>query len=142
MIILFVIFRHTYRHIYRPRTCSQSLDPHELSPEPLSGWWNWVSSMYHIPDSFVSQHHSMDAYLILRFLKLSTIVLLAGVCAIWPILLPVNVTGGNNNRQLDKFSISNIAARNYGRLYVHSFTACCYIGMKILLQVKCGGQIY
>ncbi|KAJ5672859.1 hypothetical protein N7507_001986, partial [Penicillium longicatenatum] len=62
--IFFVFTRYTYRHIYRPRTFIYSLNLYKLSPEPLSRWWNW--------------HHSIDAYLILRFLKLSIVVLLIG----------------------------------------------------------------
>ncbi|KAJ5642289.1 hypothetical protein N7490_006289, partial [Penicillium lividum] len=128
MIILFVILRRTSRHIYMPRTYIHHLFPWQRSPASPTGSWTWVTSMFQLPDTYVLQHHSVDAYLLLRFLKLATLILATGAFISWPLLLPINATGGGEGRQLDMLSISNIAEDNYERFYAHCFIAYIFIG--------------
>lgn len=109
-----------------PRTYLGSLRLSERTPASPTGILNWLTSMYQLPDTYVLQHHSMDAYLLLRYLKLASIICFVGCCITWPILFPVNATGGNGNQQLDILSISNVV--NEARYFAHAFLAWIFIG--------------
>ena len=128
MVGLFVLLRRREHRMYMPRTYIGYLKDWQRTPETPTGAWNWITSMYHIPDTYVLQHHSMDAYLLLRFLKTVALIMLVGCCITWPILFPVNATGGGGQSQLDVLSISNISSNTYGRYYAHCFLAWIFVG--------------
>ncbi|EKV11055.1 DUF221 domain protein [Penicillium digitatum] len=127
MVLLFVILRKSNRRMYMPRTYIGYLRPSQRTPESPTGTWDWIKAMYQLPDTYVLQHHSMDAYLMLRFLKLCSIMLFVGCCITFPILWPVNATGGGGKIQLNKLSISNIHETQYGRYYAHCFLAWIFV---------------
>ncbi|KAJ5807439.1 hypothetical protein N7447_010895 [Penicillium robsamsonii] len=127
MVLLFIILRKSNRRMYMPRTYIGYLRPWQRTPDSPTGSWDWIKAMYRLPDTYVLQHHSMDAYLMLRFLKLCSVMLLVGCCITFPILWPVNATGGGNKIQLNMLSISNIADTQYGRYYAHCFLAWIFV---------------
>jgi hypothetical protein len=49
-----------------------------------------------------------------------------GCCITWPILFPINATGGMGNQQLDVLSMSNV--RNVNRYYAHALVSCVFLG--------------
>jgi calcium permeable stress-gated cation channel len=110
-----------------PRTYLGILRPSERTPESSKGLIDWVWAMYKLPDTYVLQHHSLDAYLVLRYLKLITVICFVGCLITWPILFPVNATGGGGKQQLDMLSFSNIALP-FSRFYAHTFVAWIFIG--------------
>lgn len=57
--------------------------------------------MLQIPDTYVLQHNSLDGYFLLRFLKICVVICFVGCCITWPVLFPINATGGVGKRQLD-----------------------------------------
>ncbi|KAJ5091922.1 hypothetical protein NUU61_006792 [Penicillium alfredii] len=126
-IALFIVLRKSQRRMYMPRTYIGYLRPWQRTPKTPTGLWNWITAMYELPDTYVLQHHSMDAYLLLRFLKLSTLILFVGSCITFPILFPVNATGGAGGTELDLLSISNILDTQYGRYYAHCFLAWIFV---------------
>lgn len=83
--------------------------------------------MYKLPDIYVLQHHSLDAYLLLRFLKLIAGICFIGSCITAPILWPVNATGGAGNQQFDMLSISNVK-NTFARYYAHCFVSWIFVG--------------
>lgn len=109
-----------------PRTYLGILRPSERTPESSKGLIDWVWAMYKLPDTYVLQHHSLDAYLVLRYLKLITVICFVGCLITWPILFPVNATGGGGKQQLDMLSFSNIALP-FSRFYAHTFVAWIFI---------------
>ncbi|KAI2714964.1 hypothetical protein CBS147354_7213 [Penicillium roqueforti] len=127
MVLLFIILRKSNRRMYMPRTYIGYLRPWQRTPDSPTGSWNWIKAMYQLPDTYVLQHHSMDAYLMLRFLKLCSVMLFVGCCITFPILWPVNATGGGGKIQLNLLSISNIDETQYGRYYAHCFLAWIYV---------------
>ncbi|KAF3384656.1 putative protein RSN1 [Penicillium rolfsii] len=129
MVTLFIILRRSNRRMYMPRTYIGSLKPWQRTPDTPTGLWNWITAMYRLPDTYVLQHHSMDAYLLLRFLKLISALMLIGCIVTWPILFPVNATGGAGGTQLNLLSISNISDSQYGRYYAHCFLAWIFVGI-------------
>ncbi|KAJ5939337.1 hypothetical protein N7466_002471 [Penicillium verhagenii] len=127
MVLLFIILRKKEHRMYMPRTYIGYLKDWQRTPDTPTGFWNWVNSMYQLPDTYVLQHHSMDAYLLLRFLKTVALIMFVGCCITWPILFPVNATGGGGQSQLDLLSMSNVSSDQYGRYYAHCFLAWIFV---------------
>ncbi|KAJ5558280.1 hypothetical protein N7535_008492 [Penicillium sp. DV-2018c] len=136
MLILFIILRKSHRRTYMPRTYIGYLKPWQRSPDSPTGTWNWIKAMYQLPDTYVLQHHSMDAYLMLRFLKLCSVILFVGCCITFPILWPVNATGGGGLSQLNLLSISNIHETQYARYFAHCFTAWIFISFVFFMVTR------
>lgn len=90
--------------------------------------FNWFRAFFDISDTYVLNHQSMDGYLLLRYLKLSSMICFVGCVITWPILFPVNATGGAGLQQLDSLTMANVKAGNNPRLYAHTFCAWIYIG--------------
>lgn len=93
----------------------------ERSPDLPSGLFNWISTFITIPDTYVLNHQSLDAYLLLRYLKIATTICLVGCLITWPVLFPVNITSHGQQQQLNLLSMSNISEKN--RYYAHTFIA-------------------
>lgn len=136
MVLGFIILRKRFRRVYMPRTYIGYLKPWQRSPDSPTGTWDWIQAMYKLPDTYVLQHHSMDAYLMLRFLKLCSVILLVGCCITFPILWPVNATGGGDGTQLDKLSISNISSDSAGRYFAHCFLAWIFVGFVFFMITR------
>jgi hypothetical protein len=49
---------------------------------------------------------------------------MAGCVIVWPVIIPINATGGVGNTQLDALSFSNV--KNPKRYYAHAVMACVY----------------
>jgi hypothetical protein len=137
MVVLFIILRRSNRRMYMPRTYIGSLKSWQRTPDTPTGLWNWITAMYKLPDTYVLQHHSMDAYLLLRFLKLISVLMLVGCIVTWPILFPVNATGGGTGVQLNLLTISNVTDSQYGRYYAHCFLAWIFVGKSFEFGFRC-----
>lgn len=135
-VIGFIILRKSQRRQYMPRTYIGYLRDWQKTPETPTGTWNWITSMYRLPDTYVLQHHSMDAYLLLRYIKLCSILLFVGCCITWPILFPVNATGGGTGKQFDLLSISNIGENGYARFFAHNFVAWIFVAFVFWLITR------
>ncbi|KAH7324626.1 hypothetical protein B0I35DRAFT_458334 [Stachybotrys elegans] len=128
-IVLFFIFRKSQRRYYAPRTYLGSLREHERTPSMPDGWFAWISHFWKIPDVYALQHQSIDSYLFLRFLRICTTICFVSLCITWPILFPVNITGGGGKSQLEILSYSNINIdESPNRLYAHTFVAWIVYG--------------
>ena len=90
--------------------------------------------MQKIPDSYVLQHNGLDAYFLLRFLKISIIICFVGCLITWPVLFPINATGGAGNKQLDILNFSNVADKN--RYYAHALVAWIFIGFVFFMVTR------
>ncbi|KAL4882249.1 hypothetical protein BJY04DRAFT_50877 [Aspergillus karnatakaensis] len=121
---LFLIFRRTQLRWYAPRSHLPCWHQHERSPQLPTGWVNWVGQFLKISDAHVLNHHSMDGYLFLRFLRVLCSTFFIGCLITWPVLLPIHATGGAGNTQLDAFSFSNV--NDSKRYYAHAVMACVY----------------
>ncbi|PYI03039.1 DUF221-domain-containing protein [Aspergillus sclerotiicarbonarius CBS 121057] len=128
MVVGFIILRRREFRMYMPRTYLGVLRPSERTPASPTGLWDWILQMYRLPDEYVLQHHSMDAYLLLRFLKIVSMICFVGVLMTWPILWPINATGGGGKSQMDILSMSNITSDKYARYFAHAFVAWMFVG--------------
>ncbi|KLJ06515.1 hypothetical protein EMPG_10083 [Blastomyces silverae] len=127
MVLVFVILRQSQRRQYAPRTYIGSLREQERTPAPAPGIFGWITSMAKLSDEYVLRHHSLDAYLLLRYLKIATTICLVGCLITWPILFPVNATGGGGMKQLDLLTFGNVTG-NLNRFYAHTFVTWIFVG--------------
>ncbi|KAJ5629477.1 hypothetical protein N7528_003134 [Penicillium herquei] len=136
MVLLFIILRKKEHRQYMPRTYIGYLKDWQRTPDTPTGFWNWVNAMYQLPDTYVLQHHALDAYLLLRFLKIVALIMFVGCCITWPILFPVNATGGGGQSQLDLLSMSNVSSDQYGRYFAHCFLAWIFVGFIFIMITR------
>jgi hypothetical protein len=103
--------------------------PRDRTPFASRSRFNWVHTLRVIDDKFLLHHQSIDAYLYLRFLRTIIFICFVGCCITWPILMPINATGGGKARQLDRIAIGNVAKNS--RLYAHAVIAWVFFGQRI-----------
>lgn len=128
-LVIFTFIRNRFRKFYVPRTFLKTVPEKDWTPHHGTAWW---TDIWRHPDRFVLQHHSLDAYLYLRFLTFIVFVCLAGTCVTWPVLFPVNATGGGTASQLDRLSFSNIAKNSH--LWAHVAVAwVLFLGLLALI---------
>jgi calcium permeable stress-gated cation channel len=115
---IFLVLRRSQERQYAPRSYLGSLREQERSPplpKTLFGWIPAINKVWEhfiadalmlncavqIPDTYVLQHNSLDGYFLLRFLKIAVVICFVGCCITWPVLFPINITGGVGKQQLD-----------------------------------------
>ncbi|KAG5924875.1 hypothetical protein E4U61_005722 [Claviceps capensis] len=134
-IALFLIFRRSQRRFYAPRTYIGGRS--ERSPEMPGGLFNWFGSFWKIPDAYVLTHQTLDAFLFLRYLKVCTVICFVSLCITWPILFPINATGGGSGNQLDVLSFGNVSVDgkpNY--FYAHCFVGWVVYGFLLYMITR------
>ncbi|KAF2648636.1 DUF221-domain-containing protein [Lophiostoma macrostomum CBS 122681] len=130
-VVLFLIFRRKFQRVYAPRTYIDSLGDQRKTPPPSNGFFGWIKDYRAIGDKYILDHQSIDAYLFVRYFKLIVIISLLGCCITWPVLFPINATGGGPNKQLDILSMSNVV--NVNRYYAHALVSCVFMGLVTLI---------
>jgi hypothetical protein len=155
-IAIFLVLRKSHRRYYAPRTYLGSLREgyvhqsstiiisrglltisSERSPPLPSGLFNWVGSFWKIPDIYALQHQSLDAYLYIRYLRIALVLCCVGCCITWPVLFPVNATGGGRQEELNILSYANIdPVTDYNRYYAHTFIAWIYFGFVMYMIMR------
>ncbi|KAG6366797.1 hypothetical protein INS49_000977 [Diaporthe citri] len=132
--LIFIILRRSNRRYYAPRSYIGSLRENERTPALPGGYLNWIGRFWKIPDSLALQTQSLDSYLYLRFIRMTVVICFVGCCITWPVLFPVNITGGGGQKQLDILSYANINPNTQGnRYYAHTFVAWVYYGFVMYL---------
>jgi hypothetical protein len=119
--LAFVLVRQRFPKIYFPRTFIGTVPKRDRTPCQNRSYWDWVHTMRVVPDKFVLYHQSLDSYLFLRFLRTLIFICVAGACITWPILIPVNATGGGKSTELNRISIGNVKKKKH--LYAHAVVA-------------------
>ncbi|TRX99002.1 hypothetical protein FHL15_000344 [Xylaria flabelliformis] len=136
-ISIFLVLRKSQRRFYAPRTYLGSLRENERSPALPNGLVNWFGAFWKISDYHPLQHQSLDAYLFLRFLKILIVICFVGCCITWPVLFPVNITGGGGQNQVDLLSYANIDKNTQSnRYYAHVFIAWIFYGFVMYMVVR------
>ena len=69
---------------------------------------------------------------------MTVVIMFVGACITWPVLFPVNITGGNGKKQLDMLSMSNINKSGNGkyRYFAHALCAWLFFGFILLLVTR------
>lgn len=128
----FCILRTKFSRNYMPRSFLGALRPRERTPDLPKGLFNWIPAFYQIPDTYVLQHHSMDGYLFLRFLKISVVCCIVGCVITFPVLFPVNITGGGIKTQFEILTMANVTD-NYFKMFAHA--GCAIIFFSFILYM-------
>ncbi|KIX08416.1 uncharacterized protein Z518_03072 [Rhinocladiella mackenziei CBS 650.93] len=131
---IFLIVRTKFPRQYAPRTYLGALRPQERTPAPPNTLFGWIPFMRKLPDEYVLQHNSLDGYFLLRYLKMAILICFVGCCITWPVLFPVNATGGGGQEQLNILSFANIQDKN--RYFAHVFIAWIFIGFVFFLITR------
>lgn len=109
----------------------------ERTPSIPSNTFSWITAFWKIPDSYVLTHQSLDAYLFLRYLRICFVICFVSLLITWPILFPVNITGGKGLSQLEILSYSNVdisTKKNY--LYAHTFVGWAVYGFLMYMITR------
>ncbi|KAI5459764.1 hypothetical protein BGZ63DRAFT_359976 [Mariannaea sp. PMI_226] len=136
--IIFLFMRRSQTRFYAPRTYLGSIRESERSPELKPGFFGWMGSFWKIPDTYALQHQSLDSYLFIRYLRILCTICFVSLCITWPILFPVNATGGGGMSQLEILSYSNVDITGSGknRLYAHTFVAWIVYGFLMYMILR------
>ncbi|KAK4962623.1 phosphate metabolism protein 7 [Elasticomyces elasticus] len=124
--LLFCLFQKKFDRVYGPRTYLGVLDKSERSPKQTAGFLGWTKEFRQVSDEYVLGHSSLDNYLFLRLFKILMVISFAGCIITWPVLFPVNATGGGGETGLDILSFSNVS--NPVRYYAHCIMAWIFLG--------------
>ncbi|KAF7924907.1 hypothetical protein EAE99_006384 [Botrytis elliptica] len=133
-IIAFLVLRAKYLRVYQPRTFLPTLREDERTSRLSDSKFGWLAPFRSIPDEHVLDHQSLDGYFYLRFFGLLTKICFVGCCITFPILFPVNATGGGGQKELDILSFSNVVDKN--RYYAHTFVAWIFLSFVIFMITK------
>ena len=120
-LMAFTLLRRHYPKIYFPRTYIGTVPEKDRTPSQSRSYWDWIHTMRVVPDKFTLHHQSLDSYLFLRFLRTLIFICVVGAVITWPILLPVNATGGGTSKELNRISIGNVKKKSH--LYAHATIA-------------------
>ncbi|KAG4424662.1 hypothetical protein IFR04_002195 [Cadophora malorum] len=137
--LVFLILRRSQRRFYAPRTYLGTLREQERSAALPTGLFNWIGPFWKIPDTYALQHQSLDAYLFLRFLRMTVVIMFVGACITMPVLFPINITGGNGGGQLDMLSMSNVNKNGKNakyKFFAHCFCGWLFFGFVLFLVIR------
>ncbi|KAK4553859.1 phosphate metabolism protein 7 [Recurvomyces mirabilis] len=129
--LAFLVLRKKLIRVYAPRTYLQVLDKHEQTPRQSGGWFGFAAEYRRLNDDYVLGHSSLDNFLFLRLFKILVTISFVGCLITWPILFPVNATGGGGESGLDILSFSNV--NNANRYYAHCFVAWIFLAFVMFM---------
>ena len=133
-IAIFLIFRNKFRRVYAPRTYIDSLGKERQTPAPRSSFLGWIKDFRSINDKYILDHQSIDGYLFVRYFKLIIVISFLGCCITWPVLFPVNATGGNGESQLDMLAMGNV--KEPYRYFAHAGVSWIFLGLVMLIIAR------
>ncbi|KAG0047939.1 hypothetical protein BGZ83_007108 [Gryganskiella cystojenkinii] len=111
----FCITRHWSKRIYQPRTYLVTSEVR--SPELPAGAFSWITSSFKVTDNVLLDRVGLDAYMFLRFLRMSALLFSGFMLLAIPILIPLNVVNGVGNQGLTKMTMGNVSQS--WRLWFH-----------------------
>ncbi|KFY59247.1 hypothetical protein V497_04400 [Pseudogymnoascus sp. VKM F-4516 (FW-969)] len=135
---IFLVLRRSHRRFYAPRTYLGTLRDNERSPELPRGMFNWFGTFWKIPDTYVLQTQSLDSYLFLRYMRILVAICFFGCLITWPVLFPVNATGGNGATGLNLLAFGNLNKNGDGknRMYAHVFIGWIFFAFVQLMVCR------
>lgn len=137
--LLFLCLRTRFKRWYAPRTYLGTIKEHDRTPALPNGLLNWFGAFWKIPDVYALQHQSLDSFLFLRFLRITIAITFFGCVITWPVLFPVNATGGGTQTQLNLLSYANVDNSTFKkrcRYFAHLFMAWIYFGFVMYMVFR------
>jgi hypothetical protein len=125
----FLFLRPKQKQTYQPRSIVETVRP-SRRPRPLkSGILNWFSDLVTRKETEILQDAGLDGYFFLRYLRLTILISVVGIIVTWPVLLPVNATGGGGQYGFNQLSFTNVV--NPNRYFAHALIAYFFFGFII-----------
>jgi hypothetical protein len=134
ILIVFLILSRRLSRVYQPRSYLASLRRRQLSPKQSSGVFGWLKEYTGMDDDFVLAHASIDNYLWLRMFKMLACMCFVGCLITWPVLFPVNITGGGGQEGLDILTFSNVQPGP--RYYAQTFVAWAFLSWVMFMITR------
>ncbi|KAG0033228.1 hypothetical protein BGZ81_009091 [Podila clonocystis] len=129
MFVAFCIVRHWNRKIFQPRTY---LVPEDVRSPPLPpGIFSWITASFSVKDNELLEKVGLDAYMFLRFLRMSAMFFAGCTLLGIPILIPLNVINGSNVGGLTNMTIGNV--RESWRLWFHLILTILFCSSAVIL---------
>ncbi|CAO2650083.1 Nn.00g013750.m01.CDS01 [Neocucurbitaria sp. VM-36] len=134
----FIIARKYFRRVYAPRTYLDHLGQQRQTPAQSGGLFGWIKDFTKLKDEYILDHQSIDGYLFVRFFKVLIVTSFLGCLITWPVLFPVNATGGAGQKQLDLLSMSNIntSGKNVNRYYAHALVSVIFLSLVLIIIAR------
>ncbi|KAJ4333988.1 phosphate metabolism protein 7 [Ascochyta clinopodiicola] len=134
----FFIARKSFRRVYAPRTYLNHLGVQRQTPPQSGGLFGWIKDFKGLKDEYILDHQSIDGYLFVRFFKMMIVLCFLGCLITWPVLFPVNATGGAGQEQFDILSMSNVkqTKTNVNRYYAHAIISCIFLGLVMVIIAR------
>ncbi|RPB20551.1 DUF221 family protein [Terfezia boudieri ATCC MYA-4762] len=130
MILLFMILRRIQKRYYMPLAYVETVPEHKRKAvqrvQGQEGFLSWIGGVGRTDDSTILAASGLDGYFFLRYLRKARMICFFGCCFIFPILFPINITGGGGQQGLDIISFSNCTKKE--RYYAHVFVAWVFFG--------------
>ncbi|CAN6663056.1 uncharacterized protein Rsn1p [Trichomonascus vanleenenianus] len=130
----FLFLRPRQPQIYQSRT-KAAMIPDESRPKPLAkGIFRWFTDLVTRPDSVILRDAGLDGYFFLRYMRSIAMIMMVGVVVLYPILLPVNATGGGTPQGQSQTGFDILAfgnVQNPKRYYAHVFMSWIFYGFII-----------
>ncbi len=121
----FILLRKKYKRVYEPRTMVSTIAPEKSPESPPAGGMSWLPVLLHMQNQKIIDRCGLDAYFFLRYMRMMMFIFLGGIVLTWPILFPVNATGGGGQTGLDMLSFSNVQGTN--RFYAQVFVTWAFL---------------
>ena len=134
VVSLFLILSRRLDRVYQPRSYLAALRKPELSPKRTPGLFGWLKEYSGLSDDYILGHSSIDNYLWLRLFKMLALMCFVGCLVTWPILFPVNATGGGGQSGLDILSFSNTTPGP--RYYAQAFVAWAFLSWVMFMITR------
>jgi hypothetical protein len=96
---------------------------------------SWVIDFCRAKDIDLITHQSLDAYLLLRYLRFCILLCLGGCATLCSVLLPLNATGSGGMSQLNRLTLANIKGGS-SKLYAHACCTSVYFGWVMLMLAR------
>lgn len=128
-------FRPKNTRVYEPRTIAdiQTVTEEERLQSAPQGF-AWIPYLLYKPHSYVMQHAALDGYFFLRYVGLVASLSVIACFLLFPILLPVNATNGENLKGFELLALSNVT--NHNRYFAHVFLSWLLFGLIIYAIYK------
>ncbi|KAG0270416.1 hypothetical protein DFQ27_007568 [Actinomortierella ambigua] len=129
----FTIVRNWNRKIYQPRTYLVRKDVR--SPDLPKGVFSWITASFRVQDKELLDRVGLDAYMFLRFQRMSASLFIMFTLVAIPILLPINMVNAGTQDGLKRMTIGNILRDQYWRLWFHLI-------ISVLFNVAAVGKLW
>lgn len=111
-VTVFIVIRKRYKRVYEPKTYLETVPERQrIEPSP-KGALAWIKPLFTQSQDQLIERTGIDGFFFLRYLRTVMVIFFVGMCITFPILFPVNATGGGGQSGLDVLSITNIADKD------------------------------